>query len=262
MEFPNDVVSSLTVPTGAQPGTSRVTITSNGEVVSYGDPPDSTIDVFSAMRIGGFFYGLQGSDHLADYVHAGQIGFTSDGIIPAGVFLSPTDDTHTIASGIEFEAGTASVLPNINLTTYHNVSPVVFNVNGYVIQFEETWHAAVAAANWSVVSLQYRQDVMDNLVYSGRIDYTGANVTAAGAQFVTTAAPTGYRPANAQTVPVVHRTSTGVQKNTSASGMFNTNGTVSIFWGDGVAGSTHDVNGLATGDQFFFNCSVPLGFIP
>lgn len=139
----------------------------------------------------------------------------------------------------------------------------IFGVHIYQLStgVNESWHAAGAAANWTIGSLQYRNDGLDNLVAVGSLTYTGANVAAAGGSVATTASATAYHPVNQWKAPCAHYTSTSVQKNTAATAIFNTNGTISIQWGDGVAGSAHDVNGLATGDIFWIESRVPLGNI-
>lgn len=125
---------------------------------------------------------------------------------------------------------------------------------------QDVWQAPTAAANWTVGTLQYRRDIEDNIVFVGSISYTGANVAAAGALAATTAQT--IHPIAQWKDGCTHLTSTSVQKNTAASVIFNTNGSLSIQWGDGVAGSAHDVNGLATGDIFWINSRIPQGHIP
>lgn len=261
MEFPT-FFNTLTIPSGAGAGTSRIVITANGELISFGDPPDASGDFFISLKNGGLWFGLQNPVGTADYTHAGAVGLSFAAGHATVTLQSPFDATAPNATAIQLIPGVdASGLGQVVFSSVNNVQQVFGVINGFWIYINETWHAAVAAANWNVVSLQYRIDASDNLVYSGRIDYTGANVTAAGASFATAAVDVAHRPINSQTVPLVHRTSAGVMKNVAASGMLNTTGTVSIFWGDGIAGTTHDVNGLATGDQFYFNCVVPRGII-
>lgn len=270
MRFPSNFNSTFTVPTGAGPGTSRVVLNSLGQLISYGNPPVTSFAVFSALWRGGMFYGLQDGANQADFNNAGQFGLSVQGGKPTGIMLSPRTALLGTPAGFVLTPGdgTANSV-NADFISYLNSIPENVRATGAFIKLlpdgftSETWHVPVAATGWSIISLKYRFDGMDNVVYSGRIDYTGANVIAAGAQ-VATAAITDvtYRPKTPQGFPLMHLTNGNVQKNTNASVIINTDGTISIFWGDGVAGSAHDINGLATGDRFSFNCSAPLGNLP
>lgn len=127
---------------------------------------------------------------------------------------------------------------------------------------QETWAQPGAAPNWTVGTLQYRRTVEDEVWWVGSVTYTGANVTNASAQTPTLAVGGSHSPKAQWKDDCSHLTSTSVQKNVAATVIFNTNGTLQIQWGDGMAGTTHDVNGLATGDIFWINSRVPLGNIP
>lgn len=124
-----------------------------------------------------------------------------------------------------------------------------------------TWQTPTAATNWSIGSLQARLDGMDNVTYVGSLSYTGTSVTAAGAATVITAMAAAYRPKRQWKDACTHYTSTSVQKNVASSVLVNTDGTLTIQWGDGMASTTHDVNGLANGDLFWIETTVPLGNI-
>lgn len=127
---------------------------------------------------------------------------------------------------------------------------------------QETWQQPGSAPNWSVGTLQYRLDVEDNVVWVGSISYTGGNITNASSQNVTLAVGASHTPKAQWKVPCTHLTSTSVQKNVGATLIVETNGQLAIQWGDGQAGTTHDVNGLATGDIFWIETRVPMGNIP
>lgn len=129
----------------------------------------------------------------------------------------------------------------------------------------DTWLNLTTAANWTSVvgnPLKVRIDVMDNLVVTGAVQYTGAAVTAAGisTNILSPSLSAPMIPAITEyNHNLVHLTGTGVQKNIAASMRITNAGAMLIQWGDGVAGSAHDVNGLDVNDQFFLNFSVPLG---
>lgn len=127
-----------------------------------------------------------------------------------------------------------------------------------------TWQTPTAQTGWSIGTLQYHFDNWDRVVYVGSLSFTGTAVTAAGSSAALTAVPAGppsYRPKKQWKVPISHLTSTSVQKNVAASAIFNTDGTMTIQWGDGMTGTTHDASGLANGDIFWIETAVPLGNI-
>lgn len=121
------------------------------------------------------------------------------------------------------------------------------------------WITPAFAAGWANNSLMVRVDVEDNIVWVGQFHYTGANITAAGGQVITTAVDAEHRPAASWRIPMAHLTSTSVVKNVDSVVTINSTGTLSVFWGDGMTGTVHDVDGLATGDLFSFNAVIPRG---
>jgi len=125
-----------------------------------------------------------------------------------------------------------------------------------------TWQTPTAASSsWTVVSLKYRIDAEDNVVWSGEIDFSGATaITNAGSQPIVNAVPNPYRPNMLRRVPVAHFTNNSVVKNTAVVAQFGADGTVQLVWSDAV-GTAHDANAIALGDKFYFECSVPLGNI-
>ena len=156
--------------------------------------------------------------------------------------------------------------PFVQLLDSLGNSPVDLFQSGNAIKMSntgsaETWLIPVAAANWSIGSLQYRLNTGDEVRWVGSCQYTGASVTAAGASTINVNVGPSHRPKAQWKVPVAHYTSTGVQKNVGATATFNTDGTVVIQWGDGMSGTTHDANGLATNDVFWIECQIPMGNI-
>lgn len=143
---------------------------------------------------------------------------------------------------------------------YHYVSGAVVKSNGDA-SASETWHAApAAAANWSMITLQYRLDAEDNVIWSGRVDFTGASITAAGAQIVSaTAVDPKFRPKADRRLGITHSTSGGVLKNVAALLIVRADGFISISWGDGMTGTAHDAAGNANGDRYEFTVAAPLG---
>ena len=163
---------------------------------------------------------------------------------------------------------TSGVLaPFVQLNDTLGTSPVDLLQSGTAIKTSNTgvveqWLVPVGAASFTIGSLQYRLNTADEVRWIGSCQYTGANVAGAGAATVNVNVGPSHRPKAQWKVPVVHYTSTGVQKNVAASAIFNTDGTVVIQWGDGMAGTTHDVNGVATNDVFWIEANVPMGNIP
>ena len=122
------------------------------------------------------------------------------------------------------------------------------------------WHTPTAATNWSMTSLQYRQDCEDNVVWIGEVDFTGTSITGASAQTICSAVPTNYRPKALQRVAAAHYTSSSVLKNTAVVFQFNTDGTVQLQWSDPV-GTAHDTVAMANGDKMYVCAQLPLGNI-
>lgn len=226
-------------------------------VVSY--TPNQT---WSALIGGQLFLGdwPPGQTTLTD---AAAI-FTTDGS-DITALISKTTPLTTSRLLIELIGATAGVDATLRVLDQDTVSAANIAVSGAAVKISAdggtlaTWQSATAATNWSVGSLKYRLTAEDELWYMGSISYTGANVTAAGGAVVTTAAPAPYQPLSQWKDTCVHYTSASVQKNVASSVIVNTNGTLDIQWGDGMASTTHDVNGLATGDIFWIDTKVPLG---
>jgi len=154
--------------------------------------------------------------------------------------------------------------PRVHFQDTADNSIVSMELSGVLLKTDiggtsESWQVPTLIANWTNDSLAYRLDANDNVVWTGKFHYTGTAVTgASAASLLTAAVPSKFRPAQTSPIPLVHRTSTNVEKNTSASLDIRSDGTISVFWSDGVAGTSHDVNGLANGDAFYIAQSVPL----
>lgn len=277
MQFPENVISTLVIPTGAEPGTSRTEIRPNGEIITFGNPPDTTFPVFASMFKGGFQYGIQNPDGTEDSAEQGTFGLSEAAVgHPTGIWTSPISSINNIAAAIQLVPGNASADPVVVLGSSGFAKRIFVNVVGFAVQQNDasggdtvaTWQTPTANTNWSIPAtsatvqgLEYRKMIEDDVWWLGRIDYTGANVTAAGALSAVLAVPSDFAPGSPMVFAIGHETSAGVVKNTNALANVMPDGTVSILWGDGVAGSAHDINGLATGDRFFFNARIPIGNI-
>ncbi|HEY6019824.1 MAG TPA: hypothetical protein VIY48_07935 [Candidatus Paceibacterota bacterium] len=156
--------------------------------------------------------------------------------------------------------------PRIQFFDTTNNAGVSMVLSGAVIKSDiggiaETWQAAgPMAANWNNVNFRYRLGHENDLLIEGLLAYSGAAVNAANAATIlTTPIPAKYRPASQVRIPMNHFTSTGVLKNVSANLTISTAGVMSVLWGDGVAGTAHDVNGLEVNDRFEIYTRVSLG---
>jgi hypothetical protein len=177
---------------------------------------------------------------------------------PANLALHPGADGQSTGS---------ATAPFALFTDTQSDSACDVQLSGSLIQTDlggvpETSHIPGAAAGWTIGTLRYKKDGLGNVVYTGSATYTGANVAAAGISTVTAAAAAAYRPVTATFWATAHLTSGGVQKNVAATCRVQTDGTLAIQFGDGVAASAHDVNGLATGDVFHITARAPLGNLP
>lgn len=276
MQFPPNFFTSFTIPTGAGPGTSRIVLSSDGSLISYDntDVPNT----FAALFNGQFFFGPQTVAKAADFTQAGTIGYTI--IFPgtvnaaAALFDSPIQGAINLQSELLMFPGnndpiacpffllhekTSTTVASASITGAWTQAPADPNAFGPYGWFS----APVSAANWAVDlgnPLRYRHRAEDDVEWVGELQYSGANVAAAGGTIITD--PTidaTYHPKFNHYITVSHLTSGRVQKNTSATAIIRTDGRLSIIWGDGVAGTAHDVNGLATGDIFSIQCRIPLG---
>lgn len=276
MQFPPNFFTSFTIPTGAGPGTSRITLTSDGKLISY-DNTDSP-HTFAALFNGQFFFGPQTGPGEADFTRAGSIGYGElfpPFDFPVGLFISPKQiPVAPFAAELLLLPGindpiegpsaflrepTSSLQCSLGITGALYMSPVdPSSLSPY------GWFSApVSAANWSVVvggnPLRYRHRAEDDVEWVGEVQYTGANVAAAGGTIITD--PTidaTYHPKFNYYITMSHLTSGRVVKNTSATAIIRTDGRFSVIWGDAV-GTAHDANGLATGDIFSIQCRIPLG---
>lgn len=243
----------------------------NGYIAGVG-AYDPVIDLtYTALQAGQILLGTI-NNHIPDTADAGLIAPSISGVTNSMGLESPTNVAELQPALLQLISGNGSAgtgqpgVPRAQLSDTTGVQPMDIDISGTVIKtslssFLETWNTPGAAANWSIGTLQFRLDPLDNLVVVGSLSYTGAAVATAGSSVATTAAAAKFRPAHQWKVPLVHYTSTSVQKNVAASLLVNTDGTYTVQWGDGVAGTTHDVNGLATGDIFWADATVPLGHI-
>lgn len=165
----------------------------------------------------------------------------------------------SVGTGAPFGQWPTLLITDSQIASFTQVTLAGLIIHAAIGGSQDTKQVPSPAANWSVGSLKAWLDVEDNIRYVGSISYTGANVAAAGGQQALNSLGTGFVPGAQIKDVCVHYTSTSVQKNVAASAIFNTNGTVSIQWGDGIAGSAHDVNGLATGDIFWLESTIPVG---
>lgn len=274
MQFPPNFFTSFTIPTGAGPGTSRIVLTSDGKLISY-DNTD-TPNTFAALFNGKFFFGPQTVAHEADFPHSGSIGYTllvfGPFTIPAGQFISPADAGvgGPLSSSMLLMPGDATQLacPIAFFKEPTDTGFCTVLVTGAVAmsppdQFAPygKFGANVTAANWFSgpgYTLRYYHDALDNVVWQGEVQYTGANVAAAGGTILTSATVDAtYHPTTDRYVPVTHLTSGRVVKNTAAAAIIRADGRFSIIWGDAV-GTAHDTNGLATNDIFSIAVAIPL----
>lgn len=160
------------------------------------------------------------------------------------------------AARIELFPGAApSTNPLISLSDNLGTVPAITGIAGYAVQQDfasgalETWQAPIAAANFTVTTLQYRLDAEDNVHWVGEISQTTGQAGPGGATCIT-AVPTKYRPRVNYASPGSWISSSSVAKG-SVVFRVNTDGTVLLLW----------PSATANGDRFSFNVKIPLGNI-
>lgn len=291
MEFPSNVQSFLVIPTGATTG-QRITINYNndGEIKVY-DSAGNLVDIIGGIHgaihqidsVSGAELLIQ--DGTIQFAAPSGLGSTIESFPPNGGILA--FDSGYDGLGLDIESVSLwlyqgnsggpindtstqprAVIWNNNVAGGGQQVPAYVWVSGAIVSCSvdgttaETWHNPTGQNSWNPTGtppLRYRMMAENDVWWYGRIDFAGTAVTNAGAQFVTLAVPAAYRPpANSAPFPIGHQTSAGVVKNVNALGTFNADGTLSIAWGDGQSGTTHDAQGLAAGDRFFFNVRIPL----
>lgn len=100
MIFPT-TFNTLTIPTGAQPGTARIVIDSEGDLISYSDG-FGTDGFFTEITGGAILQGPLNADGSADEADAGRIVY--DNLSPAHMTIeSPLDPDNNVNSNTRVE---------------------------------------------------------------------------------------------------------------------------------------------------------------
>lgn len=247
----------------------------------------SLIATVTAAGSGGFFaYDTSGDSNLPfSSLSSAQLRFgevnrswAEDGGIQVATDPTNIDPIQmTLASGTGTVDGTGAVVSLVSTADSATVpaeidlgasdgSRMVVGVGGYLNAIDlttgnrDTLHSPSLIANWNNTTLTYTLGPNDDVIWNGLINFSGTSVaTASGVSVLTTPVPAQFRPKGNRRVPAAHFTSTGVVKNVAATFNFNSDGTLAVLWGDGMTGTAHDANGLATGDRFEVYVSIPLG---
>ena len=276
---------SIVLPTGATTGERiEINVNDNGLINIYNASNQLVATIGGAD---GSVYVTDGSTNFVKLVNgqaqfggyaSGSPDFTNAAVIDYlasfpyfQIFshLVPTSSLNDAAEILMFPGAAGLAPPQIFMRDKAGTAPVQGGIFGALTYSDSsnniaTWQSPVGAAGYSVNgTLFYRRTNEDEVKWTGRFVYTGANVTNSGGvgNILNAALATQYRPVNALTVPLVHLTSTNVLKNVAAMLHFNTDGTVAFQWGDGMSGTTHDATALATNDIFWVSTEVPLNNI-
>jgi len=283
MEFPNTYQQVLTIPTGATTGarivingitgTIQVYNSSNVLVDTIGGSTGAILSTdgsskFVELNEGQILVGPY-SGGTPDEFSAAVFAYTSTPSIDYLSVISPIDNAnvgHNDQASMLLQAGAPGIgnggsgqgNPAVVFIDELGTSAQYMQISGAIIKTGLTgtsdfvWHPAVAAANFSIIDLQYRLDAEDNVIYLGQVTYTGLTTSGAGAQIITTAAPANYRPKHQWKFPVVPNSGSGVTLGSPVcQANINTDGTVGLQY-SGV---------LTNGTRILIAAQAPLGNI-
>lgn len=220
---PGNLVFSLTAAAGTDPYgnayRSGLTIYSAGQALdSVGDANGDIISYVpgssgSYLKMGSAQLTWGGYNSNTDSItpNGGAIStVTNDGVpnfngqmilaSPRGGEDVPDQLVATLQSGSGGNPTGSGLNPRAVLVDGTDSAAVDLYLSGSVVATDlagnaTTWHAAGAGTSWSIGTLMYRNDGLDNVVWKGSLSYTGANI--AGASIftaATAAAPAAYRP--------------------------------------------------------------------
>lgn len=136
MQFPI-TYSTFTVPTGAQSGTTRVVLNSNGQIISYNNPtPDLEYnETFSALWMGAVYAGVQNNTDGADFTHAGSMAFLNrfGGTFPVLRITSVTTAANTDAAVMDMvPAGQTGSAANVYFLDANAATSCNMNCSGFI----------------------------------------------------------------------------------------------------------------------------------
>lgn len=128
MIFPT-TFNTLVIPTGAQPGTARIEIDSEGNLISYSDG-FGTDAFFTALSGGAINLGPLNNDGSADFTDSGRIVY--DNLSPAHLaFESPTDPDNNVTNVTEIDLYGATASGHGLVDIFNRGSrPVDMNLTG------------------------------------------------------------------------------------------------------------------------------------
>ena len=252
--FIYDAANNLVESIAAGSGTDA---TSGQKYISGDTVYDRTNNIYATLEAGLLALGQisGGNMDVADEakvlakVAGGQFLFQILSVLNTGAGLND-------AARIEMFPGAApSTNPLISLSDNNGTTPAITGIAGYAVQQDfasgalETWQAPVAAANFTVTTMQYRHDAEDNVHWVGEISQATGAAGPSGATCIA-AVPTNYRPKVNYAAAGSWISSTSVAKGAVVFRV-NTDGTVLLLW----------PSATANGDRFSFNVKVPLGNI-
>lgn len=215
-------------------------------------------------RITNNFINVNGDEINLGSIVGGQPTFTGVGfiqnngniILQSQVFGAFTDAINALfASGIGGSGSGSGSNPALSLSDTLLNTPVDLNISGNVIKTQNggtryTNQTPTMAAGFTNISLKYRLDAFDNVVWTGTFVQTTGAAGPSGA-VATVAVPSVYRPAVSLPVDCTWESTASVAKG-SATIVVNSTGTLSLLWPAATA----------NGDKFSFSASIPLGNIP
>jgi hypothetical protein len=276
MQFPNQYATVITIPTGATTG-ARIVLDGTTGLISVYNSSNQLVDIiggsngaivsqnpsigtltFTEIIAGTILYGNL-VNGVPDTVDAGEIAVQSDSsLIMTG--SNPSNTTFTDAPLMHWIAGQPSqplgstTGPTITVKDTFSTSFIQILIAGALVHATvagvlETWQTPTPGTGWAngpnsgtMQVIQFRKDVMDNLVIVGAMHSTSA--TPAVTMFLL---PSAFRPAITQRV---NGTSNAAGVATDRYFEINSNGVVSV-----------NPNLTASGTDVYFEVIVPLGHI-
>lgn len=159
MIFPT-TYTSFTIPTGAGPGTTRVVLNSQGQLISFYNPqplPDVR-DVFAALWQGELWLGAQTASGNADFSSAGGVVFDASGGVDFVTLriISPKNNASNNRAAFQLSSGNAAGTNSVFATLTDTLGTKSCNlvISGTIAASDNAgntlgWQAPSYGTNWS-----------------------------------------------------------------------------------------------------------------